>query len=74
MRAHRERHTRKHCCPAATALVGSGLAVAVAALAGLAWRHRYWSVAGRLHYSVLALGALAFVWWLSYWNLLGYHL
>ena len=39
----------------------------------LAWRERYWSLAGRLHYTLVTLGALGFVWWLSYWNLLGFR-
>ncbi len=31
-------------------------------------------LAARLHYSLVTLAALAFVWWLNYWNLLGYRL
>jgi CubicO group peptidase (beta-lactamase class C family) len=40
----------------------------------LAWRNRYWTVAGRLHYSLVVLAALAFVWFANYWNLLGFKL
>ncbi len=40
----------------------------------VAWRHRYWSLVGRIHYTVVALGAVAFVWLLNTWNLLGFRL
>ncbi len=33
-----------------------------------------WSVAGRVHYTLVTLAALGFTWWLSYWNLLGFRL
>ena len=38
--------------------------------AGLAWKRRYWGLAGRIHYTLVTLAALAFVWSLYYWNLL----
>jgi CubicO group peptidase (beta-lactamase class C family) len=37
----------------------------------VAWVRRYWGVTGRVYYTLLTLVALSFVWWLSYWNLLG---
>lgn len=57
-----------------TGLVASLASVAVAVCAVFAWRQRLWSVGGRTRYSLLALGALAFVWFLNAWNLLGYRL
>jgi len=61
-------------------LVAAALAVAVAALAVLAWTGRgnaygrpYWGLVGRVHYTLVALAGLAFAWGLSYWNLLGFH-
>jgi CubicO group peptidase (beta-lactamase class C family) len=54
----------------------------VAVLAGLtvlgclvAWRRRYWRLSGRLHYTLVALAGVGFVWFLYYWNLLtfGFH-
>lgn len=36
-----------------------------------AWRGRYWGIAGRLHYTLLTLTLMTFVWQLSHWNLLG---
>ena len=41
--------------------------------AGAAWKDHYWGVAGRVHYSVVVVAALAFVWFLNYWNLLGWR-
>jgi hypothetical protein len=39
----------------------------------LAWRDEYWSVLGRLHYSLIAVAALVFIWFVNYWNLLGFR-
>lgn len=50
------------------AAIGS---VAVVVAAVLAWRGRYWTLWGRLHYSLVALAAVAMVWFMSYWKLLG---
>jgi CubicO group peptidase (beta-lactamase class C family) len=36
----------------------------------IAWKNRYWRFTGRLHYSLVALAGIAFVWFLYYWNLL----
>ena len=39
-----------------------------------AWRSRWWGLAARLHYTVVALAAVGLVWLLSFWNILGYRL
>ncbi len=39
----------------------------------LVWRNGYWSTQGRVHYTLVTLAALALVWWLNYWNLLGFR-
>ena len=39
----------------------------------LAWWGRFWSAGRRVHYSLVALAALAFAWELVYWNLLGFR-
>jgi hypothetical protein len=54
--------------PPLTAILSVGL------LAGsiLAWKDRYWSKGGRLHYSLLTVVVLAFTLWLYYWNLFGF--
>lgn len=55
------------------ALLATTLTLGMVACAGQAWRRRYWSVLGRVHYSLVTLGALGFVWFLSQWNLLGFR-
>lgn len=55
------------------AMVASILALSSAALAVLAWKDGYWSIVGRLHYSLVVMALLSFVWWLNNWNLLGFR-
>jgi uncharacterized membrane protein len=45
------------------------LAVGLIVLSVLAWKDRYWSLVGRVHYSLFTLGVLAFVLLLGYWRL-----
>jgi CubicO group peptidase (beta-lactamase class C family) len=40
---------------------------------GLAWKDSYWNIAGRAYYTLVATAAVAFVWFLNYWNLLGWR-
>jgi len=37
------------------------------------WTRRYWTPFGRIHYTVVVGAALAFIVWLSYWNLIGFR-
>jgi len=39
----------------------------------LAWKNSYWGIAARVHYTLVTVGAVAFVWFLNYWNLLGWR-
>jgi len=39
----------------------------------LAWKDGYWGVAFRAYYTLVTVAALAFVWYLNYWNLLGWR-
>ncbi len=39
----------------------------------LAWKKSFWGIAGRVHYTLVTVAALAFVWFLNYWNLLGWR-
>lgn len=41
----------------------------VALLAGCAWWKRWWGLAGRIHYTVIALAALGLLWFEIYWCL-----
>ena len=36
-------------------------------------KDRFWGLAGRLHYTLVTVAAVAFVWFLNYWNLLGWR-
>jgi hypothetical protein len=46
------------------------LAAGMLVFAVLAWTRRYWTVGGRLFYTLLALAAAAQIWFLFFWNLL----
>jgi hypothetical protein len=52
-------------------LLSVPLTLGIAVLAVLAWKDRYWNVASRVHYTLVALAAVVFVLFLSNWNLVG---
>ena len=54
-------------------LMALPLGLIVIAGAVLAVRNGYWSLWGRIHYLLLALGAAVLTWQLAYWNLLGWQ-
>ena len=39
----------------------------------LAWKDRYWGVVFRVYYTLATIAAVAFVWFLNQWNLLGWR-
>jgi len=49
------------------------LTVAAVVYAVLAWKDHYWSAAFRIYYTLLTVAAVAFVWFLNQWNLLGWR-
>ena len=49
------------------------LTVGALVYTALAWKNRYWSMAGRLYYTLVTIAAVAFVWFSTYWNLLGWQ-
>ncbi|MDI7248370.1 MAG: serine hydrolase domain-containing protein [Bacillota bacterium] len=55
------------------ALVTALLAPAVAAAAVVAWRNRHFTLAGRVHFTLVAAASVVFALWLNYWNLLGFR-
>ena len=57
----------------ALALVSAVLTVGSVVGTILAWWGRFWSVGRRVHYTLVALAALAWTWELLYWNLLGFR-
>src|SRR5215203_4482747 len=59
-------------------VLGVGVLSAVLTVGGLlysvlAWKNSYWGIAARVHYTLVTVAALAFVWFLNYWNLLGWR-
>ena len=54
-------------------LLAAVLTTVLAAMAVLVWRKGFWGVKSRIHYSLVTLAALAFAWFLNYWNLLGFR-
>lgn len=55
-------------------LVGLALTALAAVLAVRVWRERYWTRGSRLLHTAGVVFAIAFVWCLNYWNLLGYRI
>ena len=53
-------------------IVGAVLGIGVLIFAFLAWKKKYWTIYGRLHYSLILLSGLVFLWLLNFWNLLGW--
>jgi hypothetical protein len=39
----------------------------------LAWKNSYWGAAFRTYYTLVTIAAAAFVWFLNFWNLLGWR-
>ncbi|HSR50309.1 MAG TPA: serine hydrolase domain-containing protein [Acidobacteriota bacterium] len=52
-------------------LIGGFLTLFLLAALWMAWRHSYWGILRRLHFTLLTLFCFAFLWVLNYWNLLG---
>jgi CubicO group peptidase (beta-lactamase class C family) len=55
-------------------LITLALTVLAAFLAVRVWRESYWTRGARVLHSAGVAAALAFVWFLNYWNLLGYRI
>lgn len=47
------------------------LTLAMVIFTALAWKRRFWGLPGRIHYTLVALGACGFVWFMTFWNILG---
>jgi hypothetical protein len=47
------------------------LVLAMIVFTVLAWAQRFWRLTGRIHYTLVTLTAVGFVWFMSFWNLLG---
>jgi hypothetical protein len=49
------------------------LTVGAVGYTAVAWKDRYWTTAARAHNTLVTVAAVAFVWFLNYWNLLGWR-
>ena len=54
-------------------LVAAVMTIGTIGFTVLAWKKCYWGVAGRVHYTLVTLASLGFMWFLNYWNLLGFR-
>ena len=59
-------------------VIGLGVLAAVLTIAALvytvlAWKDGYWGLAFRAYYTLVTVAAVAFVWFLHYWNWLGWR-
>jgi CubicO group peptidase (beta-lactamase class C family) len=52
-------------------ILSAMLTVGALVYTALAWKKGYWSLASRAYYTLVTVAAVAFVWFLNYWNLLG---
>src|SRR5215212_5063445 len=58
-------------------VLGLGVLAAVLTVGALlysvvAWKRSYWGIVTRVHYTLVTVAAVAFVWFLNFWNLLGW--
>ena len=54
-------------------VLSSLLTVGALVYVALAWKDSYWGIAFRTYYMLVTVAAVAFVWFLNYWNLLGWR-
>jgi hypothetical protein len=54
-------------------VVSAVLTVGALIYGALAWKRSYWGIGSRVHYTLVTVAAVAFVWFLNYWNLLGWR-
>jgi CubicO group peptidase (beta-lactamase class C family) len=54
-------------------IVSTILALAVIVFSFVSLKAKWWSRFGTFHYCCVALASIAFVWFLGFWNLLGWH-
>jgi CubicO group peptidase (beta-lactamase class C family) len=55
-------------------LIGLALTALAVVLAVRVWREKWWTRGSRLFHLAGVVAAVAFVWFLNYWNLLGYRI
>jgi hypothetical protein len=52
--------------------LAGAMAVVVLFYIFLAWIKGYWTACGRIHYMLIFFAVAGFLWFLYYWNLLGF--
>ncbi len=55
----------------AISIVVTLLALEMIGFTALAWTQRFWGLTGRIHYTLVTLAAVGFVWFMHFWNILG---
>jgi len=55
-------------------VLSAALTVGAVVYTALAWKDRYWGIAFRSYYTLVTVAAVAFVWFLDHWNMLGWRL
>ncbi len=53
-------------------MLGVILSVAMLLSLFLVWGKKYWTVYGRIHYTLIFLASCAFIWFLNYWHLFAF--
>ena len=54
-------------------ILSAALTIGALVYTVLAWKNSYWNAAFRLYYTLVTVAAVAFVWFLNYWNWLGWR-
>lgn len=54
-------------------VIAAALTLLVIPFNVLAWLKRYWGFVNRIHYTLVAAALIAFIWWLDFYNLLGWR-
>jgi len=54
-------------------IISAVLTIGVLIYTVLAWKKKYWTGCARLHFTLIVLASLIFIWFLNYWNLFGFR-
>ena len=54
-------------------VLSAGLTAGALVYTVLAWKNNYWGAAFRAYYTLVTVAAVAYVWFMNYWNLLGWR-
>ena len=54
-------------------VLSAALTVVALSSCVLAWKNCYWDVTFRIYYTLVTVSAIAFLWFMNFWNLLGWR-